>query len=163
MRRTPAIGASEEIEGLYASERDRLWHALLAYTGDPEASRDAVAEAFAQAIGRWSELRDPKAWVWAVAFRLVKREAHRSARLFALPTDFDQGVVQEAPRDELVQLLSSLKRLPRRQRAVVILHDYADLPDSQIAAILGIKPATVRVHLARGRNRLQTEWGDLDE
>ena len=42
-----------------------------------------------------------------------------------------------------------LTRLPRKQRAVLVLRYYEDLADSDIAEILGVSPATVRSNAAR--------------
>ena len=61
----------EEIERLYREHGSRMWRALLAFAGDPEVASDAVAEAFAQALRRGSEIRDPERWVWRAAFRIA--------------------------------------------------------------------------------------------
>ncbi len=49
-------------------------------------------------------------------------------------------------RDEMWRLLS---RLPRQQRAVLALRYYEDLPDAEIADVLGIREGTVRSHAFR--------------
>src|SRR6478672_4298952 len=62
------VTEASDIERLYREAGDRLWWALLAYTGDREAASDAAAEAFARALGSVDSIRDPAAWVWRVAF-----------------------------------------------------------------------------------------------
>jgi len=52
-------------------------------------------------------------------------------------------------------LVALLRRLPRNQRAAIVLHYYADRPVKDVAATLGVSPATARVHLHRGRRRLR--------
>ena len=42
-----------------------------------------------------------------------------------------------------------LARLPRVQRAVLVLRYYEDLTHDQIARVLGCSPSTVRVHASR--------------
>ena len=49
----------------------------------------------------------------------------------------------------------ALGALSPRQRACVILVDYADMDAAGAADILGMSAATVRVHLMRGRRALQ--------
>ena len=44
---------------------------------------------------------------------------------------------------------TELAGLPRQQRAVLVLHYYEDLPDEQIAELIGCAPATVRAHAFR--------------
>ena len=46
-----------------------------------------------------------------------------------------------AEREEVIQALG---RLPHRQREVLVLRFYAELPDEQIARVMGIRPGTVR-------------------
>jgi DNA-directed RNA polymerase specialized sigma24 family protein len=47
-----------------------LWRAIVAYAGGrSDIADDAVAEAFARAIERDGQVRDPKAYLYRVAFR----------------------------------------------------------------------------------------------
>ena len=65
------------LERIYREHGDRLWWAVLAFSGDREVASDAVAEAFAQALRRGEGLRDPLAWIWRVAFRVAAGELKR--------------------------------------------------------------------------------------
>jgi RNA polymerase sigma-70 factor (ECF subfamily) len=138
------------VERLYREEGRRLWWALVAYSGDQDVASDAVAEAFAQALGRADSLRDPLAWIWRVAFRVAAGELKRRRRLdHRLPEVGDPG------EQRANELLSLLRRLPEKQRAAIVLHYYADRPVRDVAAALGVTQATARVHLHRARRRLQ--------
>ena len=44
----------------------------------------------------------------------------------------------------------------------IVLHDYADRPTREVAAVLGVSVATVHVHLSQGRRRLRTLLEDDD-
>jgi RNA polymerase sigma-70 factor (ECF subfamily) len=144
------VTAEGGLERLYREDGARLWRALVAFSGDRELASDAVAEAFAQALGRGDSLRDPLAWIWRVAFRVAAGELKRRRRLDnRLPEVRDSG---ELRANELVSLL---RRLPEKQRAAIVLHYYADRPVRDVAAALGVTPATARVHLHRARRRLQ--------
>ncbi|WBB65623.1 SigE family RNA polymerase sigma factor [Micromonospora sp. WMMD812] len=67
------------------------------------------------------------------------------------PTDHAQSAVD---RD---QVWSWLARLPRRQRATLVLRYYEDLPDAEIADILGCAVGTVRSSISRALATLRTE------
>ena len=54
-----------------------------------------------------------------------------------------------AAHAERAELVSELTRLPRRQRAVLVLRYVEDLPDGEIADLLGCAEATVRSHASR--------------
>ena len=49
-----------------------------------------------------------------------------------------------------------LATLPRQQRAVLVLRYYEDLPDSEIAVLVGCSPATVRSHASHGLTKLRS-------
>jgi RNA polymerase sigma factor (sigma-70 family) len=74
----------------------------------------------------------------------------------------------EGPADlvgERVALLAALRKLPPRQRAVVVLRHWEDLTDRQIAAALGCSPGTVRSQLSRALAKLRESpvLGEGDE
>ena len=142
--------ARVDLEALFRTEGPRLWRALLAYAGDPEIASDALAEAFAQALGRGSDLRSPSAWTWKAAFRIAAGELKRRSRMTTLAEERAQAM-PESVRD----LVLALQRLPAKQRAAVVLHDYADRPTREVAAILGTRAGTVRMHLSQGRRHLR--------
>ena len=49
-----------------------------------------------------------------------------------------------------------LARLPRQQRAVLVLRFYEDLDDTAIAGYLNCSPVTVRAHASKALARLRT-------
>ena len=150
------VAATGEVEAVYRQDGDRLWRALYAFAGDEEVASDAVAEAFAQALRRGSAIRDVRGWVWRSAFQLAKGDLKRqsSVRHGPLP----EGAVHDAHPDE--QLLAALHALTPQQRAVIVLHYYADCPVREISRRTGINPLAVRAHLSRGRKHLRVLLGD---
>ena len=56
-------------------------------------------------------------------------------------------------------LRTALLALPVRQRAAIVLRYYEDLPEAQIAEILGCRPSTVRSLIARGLARSARSGG----
>ena len=53
------------------------------------------------------------------------------------------------------RLLAALDHLSANERASLVLRHYVGYETKEIAAILGVAPATVRVHLSRGRRKLR--------
>jgi RNA polymerase sigma factor (sigma-70 family) len=49
-----------------------------------------------------------------------------------------------------------LATLPKQQRAVLVLRYYEDLPDGEIAALVGCSSTTVRSHASHGISTLRT-------
>jgi RNA polymerase sigma-70 factor (ECF subfamily) len=147
---TVQVNRADALELVYREQAPRLWRSLVAYSGDPEIASDAVAEAFAQALRGGDRVREPDRWVWSAAFRIAAGELKDRARRGGTAPD----TAYEMP-EETVSMMSTLQRLPRKQRAALVLHYYADLPNTRIAQVLGIATATVRVHLSQGRKRLK--------
>lgn len=146
-----------DIEAVYRAHAPRLWRSLLAYTGDAAIADDAVAEAFAQALRRGDALREPERWVWRTAYRIAAgalKERGRHSRTVA-ETSYR---LDEAP----ASLSEALASLPPGQRAAVVLHYYADLRVRDVAEVLGISSAAVKVSLLRARRRLRTFLEDPD-
>ena len=56
--------------------------------------------------------------------------------------------------------MSALRALSARQREVVVLRYFADLPEAEIAAATGMSMAAVRDHAAQAMSSLQAELGN---
>jgi len=154
--------ATTSLEAVYRTDADRLWRALLAYSGDADLASEAVAEAYAQALRRGDAIRDPAAWTWRAAFRIaagVLKTRHTDA---PLTRDASGADALAADRYADPDLQAALRQLPEAQRAAVILFYYADLPVREIAARLGTNGLAVRANLSRGRRRLRALLGDDD-
>ena len=137
------------------SER-RLLRLGLMLTGSVHSAEDLVQTVFARAHRRWSrivELDHPEAYLRTMVVneflswrRLLKSREITLAEPVEEPSGEDIGA-RQAQRDATWRLLA---RLPRQQRAVLVLRYYEDLSDSEIAELLGIAPGTVRSNAARG-------------
>lgn len=64
-----------------------------------------------------------------------------------------------APEDRLA-IFGALSALSRRERAAIILRYYEDLPDAEIAAVLGCSRSTVRSLVHRALPRLRGQLVD---
>jgi RNA polymerase sigma-70 factor, ECF subfamily len=152
---TERLGLGE----VFASEGPRLWRAVFAYSQDRALTDDAVAEAFAQCLRRGDAVTDQRAWVWTAAFRIAAGELRARRRTGPMP----DAAVHDAIDDEPGRLLKAIGELSVNQRAAVLLRGYAGYPSDEVAAMLGISRATVRVHLARGRRRLRELLREEDD
>ena len=140
-----------------------LWRSIFAYSGGRrEVADDAVAEAFARAMARDADVRDPLAYLYRIAFRVASAELVRTKQeTDAMPEM--TAITADPSANGLPDLLRALKELSPAQRAAVYLHYRADLPVRQIAHLTGMSLASVRVHLVRGRRRLRELLGEEDD
>jgi RNA polymerase sigma-70 factor (ECF subfamily) len=150
------VAETGEVEAVYRQDGDRLWRALYAFAGNEDVASDAVAESFAQALRRGAAIRDVRGWVWRSAFHLAAGDLKRQSSLSRAP--MPQGAFHNVHPDE--QLPAALQGLTPQQRAVIVLHYYADCPVREISRRTGINQLAVRAHLSRGRKHLRVLLGD---
>lgn len=138
-----------------------MWRSVYAYAGGiREVADDAVAEAFARAMSRDGEVRDPLAYLYRIAFRIASAELARRKRE---ESQVSEQAIADPNQNGLPDLLGALRHLSPAQRAAVYLHYRADLPVREVARLTGMSVAAVKVHLMRGRRRLRELLGEEDE
>lgn len=150
----------EEFDRLFREHGDRLWRSLLLTTGSPWVASDAVAEAFAQAIRRRGQLRDPLAWIWRAAFRIAAGDLKEQGRTTEMPSGF---AYEYEDRESVADLLHALDVLTPHQRAALALHLYAGYSYLEVATILGSTVAAVGVHIHRAKKSLRAILEDNDD
>lgn len=152
----PSGSVERDIETLYRGQGMRLWRALVLTTASPDVADDAVAEAFAQALRRGGQLRNPAAWVWRAAFNIAAGEMKERRKVIPLDAGSElAAVMPDVSPERLIDLVQALARLTHRQRVAVVLADYAGWSHKQIAEVLGASVATIGVHVHRARGRLR--------
>jgi RNA polymerase sigma factor (sigma-70 family) len=156
MDETPVV--TDDVERSYRAQSESLWRALLLFSGDADVASDAVAEAFAQALRRGSEVRDVDRWVWRVAFHIARGDLQRRSRDEPLLVD----TADDLPPDT-IDLIRALRSLTSKQAGAIVLHHYAGYSNKETASILGSTTAAVGVHLERGRKRLRELLGEDDD
>ena len=142
--------ARERLARVYEEQSTRLWRSLVGYTGDTEVASDAVAEVFAQALARGDAIDSLEAWIWRSAFRIAAGELQIASR--ERPRAVEGSYEFPEPLDDV---MTALLTISPNQRLAVVMHDYADRPAHEVAAVMGVTRATVYVHLSEGRRRLR--------
>jgi RNA polymerase sigma-70 factor (sigma-E family) len=147
-------------------------HALglirLAYVmlGDRAAAEDVVQEAFCGLYRRWDRLAGPDKALAYVRSSVLNgcRSARRRERRTGIG-GVSQLLAASAESaalagEERRQVMRSLRRLPDRQREVLVLRFYLELSEAEIAGQMGIRPGTVRSTTSRALAALARALGD---
>ena len=129
-------------------------------TGSRPAGEDLLQSALTKAYLSWPKVAsagDTDAYVRRIVVNthlsLLRR---RRVREDLRPELVDVvGTVPKYGVEDRDALWSALSRLGRRQRAIVLLRYYEDLPDDQIAELVGCTAATVRSQAMRALNTLK--------
>jgi RNA polymerase sigma-70 factor (sigma-E family) len=134
-------------------------------TGQRATAEDIAQEVLIRAHARWDmigSLDSPESYVRKMLLNEFLSWRRRSRRVI-LAAEPD-GTADDSPdhadqHAERQALLAEIGKLPRRQRAVIVLRYYEDRDDAEIAELLGCRPATVRAHASRALAALRIEMG----
>ncbi|MFI7504380.1 SigE family RNA polymerase sigma factor [Streptomyces sp. NPDC049687] len=159
-----------DFQEFVAARSATLFRGALVLTGNREAAEDLVQETLEKACRKWRTIaaKDaPDAYVRRIMVNLANDRWRKFRRLTT--TSHPEGGDLPAPGDEYGQvdsrdqLVRALQRLPMRMRTVVVLRYFHDLSDGEIAADLGVSPSTVRSQLARGIEKLRSQFPALSD
>ena len=136
---------------------------------DPQHAEDLVQDVLVRAHQRWSAIRrtsNPDGYVYrmlvngATSFwrRAARRELATETHRMPAPGVADASD-QHGDRELLLALL---RRLPAKQRAVLVLRHYEGLPDAEIAQLMGTSAVTVRSNAHRGLASLRAMLAELE-
>lgn len=157
---------------LYASHAAGLHDYLLGRTSDPEAARDVLQETFIRLWRKLAELRDvgperQRAWLYTVARNLVvdlyRSRATAAATVRKQFADAPRAEVAPAAeaealaRNDVEVLDAAIARLPEDQRTALVLQVLGNRTSTEIGALLGRPPGTVRYQIAQARRSLARE------
>ncbi len=129
---------------------------------DRHEASDAAQEAFVIAYRKLRTLRRPSAfgaWLGRIARRQALRLARSRRRAAPLGAAEDVACAGDNGRlrEEHEQLLAAVERLPRHERAVVMLRHFDGRSVGQIAEMTGRPVGTVTKQLSRAHERLRRQ------
>jgi RNA polymerase sigma-70 factor (sigma-E family) len=150
-RRTHATAnAAAAVEALYQSHAAGLIRLAYLMLGDRAAAEDAVQDAFCGLYRHWDRLADRDralAYVRTAVLNGCRSALRRRAAGRRLSAHQPPEASAEAfvlGREEREEVMRAVRRLPGRQREAVVLRFYLDLPEREIARIMGLRPSSVR-------------------
>ncbi|MEZ4453885.1 MAG: RNA polymerase sigma factor [Nannocystaceae bacterium] len=147
-------------QAIYADTHARLWAYVYRLTGERALAEDLVQEAFCRLIQRPLEIAAgaERAYLYRIATNLVvdhhRRRTRLGARLRALLLAHEALPPRVRAPDEGGELQAIFNRLAPRDAALLWLAHVEGHEHREIAEILGVRPASVRVLLSRARARL---------
>jgi RNA polymerase sigma-70 factor (ECF subfamily) len=154
---------------LYDAHVDRVYRLAFRLAGDDELARDFTQETFIRAFDRLETFRGEarlSTWLHAIAttvalngLRKVKRFRTRETALEA--ADGVAGSVRSAEPDLKIRLRDAIDALPRKYKAVVVMHDVEGYTHEEIAAALGVEVGTSKAQLSRARAKLRAALADF--
>ena len=158
---TPAAGFGERL----AENQRRVFQIALSILGNSADAEDVAQEAFLRAYQKFDSLREAEKfrfWVNRIVFRLALNRKRGHKRRLARDTEW-QGVetvtmvdgAKEAEQQVMLgRLRLEIERLPGKLRSVLLLSLVEEMDATDVGAVLGIPPGTVRSRLHTARKLL---------
>ncbi len=172
-------GNQQSFRQLYRHYQQRVRSTLYQLCG-AEALDDLVQEVFLRAWKGLPQLRQPSqfsTWLYRICWNVASDQRRQFAQQRSFNSKLKAGTnplpqqeskLSQAP--DLMQLhyqdiiQRGLEQLSLEHRAVLVLHDLEDLPQKEVAQILGIAVGTVKSRLFHARTSLRQyiqEQGDM--
>ncbi|ATL26852.1 SigE family RNA polymerase sigma factor [Streptomyces formicae] len=133
--------------------------AVLLSGGDRHAAEDLLQNALVKAVGRWHRIDEPEAYVRQVLYRQQigrwRLKWPRRELAVAEPPETPVAGDGASAAELRIVLRGALAKLTARQRTVLVLRYFEDLPEAEVAALLGCSVGTVRSTTHRSLARLR--------
>jgi RNA polymerase sigma-70 factor (sigma-E family) len=150
----------DDFTSLYVRHYEQLLRLAVLLVGDLAAAEDVVQEAFIRVRGALDrrQVESPLAYLRQTVVNLARSELRRRlVRLRHAPRPMpdaasaEEGACAALSRQEVI---GALRRIPARQREAVVLRYWADLPEAEIAALMGISVGAVKGYISRAMDKL---------
>ncbi len=160
-----APAGAADFTQVYAAHHAEALRLAYLLCGDRQRAEDAVADAFVKVYRQMqrSGVQHPRAYVRRAVVNEVNSRFRRLAlerRHAAVRSGDERG--RRGTEDDMAdadEMFAALRSLPQRQRTVVVLRYYEDLPEKAIAEAMGVSVGTVKSTLSRALERLRSLVG----
>ncbi len=174
-----ALPADPRFTDLWSTHNVPIRGYISSLVRDPAEAEDLTQETFLRVIRKVDTLRDEtkvSSWLYRIATNLCYDRFRRSSRRkesvsLDAPVGQTSGAAEERtlpdttapPLERLLEqsemsscVQRTIKELPDRYRAVILLHDLEGMTDPEIADMLGCSLGAVKIRLHRARERLKS-------
>jgi RNA polymerase sigma-70 factor (ECF subfamily) len=150
-----------KFEEIYAAYSPKIFRVCMAYINDHEQARDLTQETFITVWQNLSSFRNESqisTWIFRIATNNCLRAIERSKRTITTELPVQLPVVQEESQEEKLNFLySCIAELEETERIIISLV-LEDLPQAEIAAIVGLTEVNTRVKIHRIKEKLSQKF-----
>jgi RNA polymerase sigma-70 factor (sigma-E family) len=164
----PTSDADAAVAALYRSHRLPMVRLARLLVDDLETAEEVVQDAFAALHRRWGSISTPDASIGYLRTSVVNGSRsvlrrRRTVRANPWPDASgwraDDADARVLLAEEHREVLTALRKLPGRQREVIVLRYWAELTETEISAALGISVGAVKSSASRGRDAIAAMLG----
>jgi RNA polymerase sigma-70 factor (sigma-E family) len=150
--------STPDFEGFVAARSASLLRTAYLLTRDHALAEDLLQTALTKAYLAWSRIDgDPEPYVRRILVNTFSSWWRRRWRGEHPTDELPETGHHDDAWGESGDLWDALGRLPRRQRAVVVLRYFEDLTEPQVAELLGISVGTVKSQTSKAFAKLRID------
>lgn len=163
MHETAAIMNFDEI---YTSYWNRIFRLCMGYVNDFDRAKDLAQETFIIVWQQLPKFRNESAigtWIFRIATNTCLRQLQKDNRAPKSTLTFDVPEEKPASVEPQIQFLyECISHLPEMDRIIISL-ELEDIRQAEIAGIVGLSEANVRVRIHRIKEKLSQKFKDHGE
>lgn len=153
-------------EDIYKAYWLKIFRLCMGYMNDRDLAKDLAQETF---ITVWQKLPDFRnessigTWVFRIASNHCLRQIEKQNRMpkIQLPAEIED-VMHEGNEDKMAFLYKCISELPESERIIISL-ELEDIKQAEIADIVGISEANVRVKIHRIKEKLTKKFNNYEQ
>lgn len=163
---TDPLEGTVQFETYVEQRRKSLFRFAVVLCGNPVLAEDILTDVLGRAYEKWDRVGAADN-VHAYVRRMIVNEYVGWWRRLARTTpvaDVAEPDPAPDPADqhaERTAVVAELAKLPRKQRAVLVLRFYEGMSDHEVAQVLGCRPSTVRSNASRALAALRIGMSEL--
>lgn len=150
-----------DFEEIYSKHSPKIYRVCMGYFNDSEQAKDITQETFISVWKNLASFRNQSqisTWIFRIATNSCLRALEKSKRVVTteLPLNLP-AVHEETQEDKLAFLYQCINELEETERIIISLV-LEDLPQAEIAEIIGLTPGNTRVKIHRIKEKLAIKF-----
>ena len=148
----------EEIYSLYSPQ---IFRVCMGYVNDADQAKDLTQETFISVWKNLSSFRNESkisTWIFRIATNNCLRAVEKNKRVTKVELPYNLAAIHEETQEEkLVFLYKAIAELEEMERIIIGLV-LEDLPQAEIASIVGLSEGNTRVKIHRIKEKLAIKF-----
>lgn len=155
-----------KFEDIYKEFWQKVYRICLGYVNDPDWAKDIAQETFITIFQQLSNFRNQSSigtWIYRIAANHCLRQIERNNKL--TKTTFPIEIAEEEQTDvegKIAYLYKSISELPELDRIIISL-ELENVKQAEIAFIVGLSEANVRVKIHRIKEKLTQKFNRYEQ
>lgn len=161
---TLGVAAREVFAAFVLHRSDSLLRTAYLLTHDRHLAEDLLQTALAKAWPRWSRIdENPEAYVRKIIVNTYATWWRRKWNGESPTEELPEPAGDDRDVSSVSDIRTALGRLPRRQRAVVVLRFFEDLTEAETARVLECSVGTVKSQTSKALAKLRVDPALVDD